>query len=205
MLRKIGLLSVVGILLFGFWRPSDALTTSIVLLCDSSLTTQEALAASEAVFFGEIKEVTEQVEEHYGYQLVYEVLSTWKGPVSTQQIVHESGSFRGRAEDFVGKKHLVYAKRDEDGKLYSSTCLYLRPDEELCGSQLGRLGRGTPPLPREVIAEDEKADSRWCDGRTNANAMLYLLFASSGLAISMVLLIDAWFKRRRVPDSEELL
>lgn len=194
-MRKIGLVfSVASILAICLWRPPEALATS----CGGSITVQEAVEASDVVFFGEIREITDQVGYLYRTVVTYDVLSTWKGPIVSQQVVYRLERTEGTTADLLGKRHIVYADRNEDGRLGTSICIYIRPREQWYANELNLLGPGTPPVPEEAIAAYERELADVLPGPDSGEWVPYLLAASGLVAVIVVLVAIARYRKRRL-------
>jgi hypothetical protein len=96
---------------------------------------------ADAVFTGEVKEVTEVGDRNGGsLRIILTVSKSWKAERPKEYTIYTGG---GCAAFFdVGKQYLVYAEKESTGKLTTDVCMGTR-DLRVAAKDLNYLGRPT--------------------------------------------------------------
>ncbi|RBW68044.1 hypothetical protein [Bacillus taeanensis] len=119
--------------------------------CIEPGTPSEELNNSKAVFTGKVLEITED-ETNYEKEVVFEVLSTYKGVTEPQVTLYTGMNSAACGFNFtVGEEYLVYATGD--GRLQTTLCS--RTAELAAANEdLKELGKGEEPEKEVEVKED---------------------------------------------------
>ena len=94
-------------------------------LCSCAIRSPEiSYARAEAVFVGVVTHAGEIGGEH-GQPVTLRITRTWKGDSAENIVVHDAHPCGVVFQ--AGVEYLVYALRDQDGRLYTTFCARSRP------------------------------------------------------------------------------
>lgn len=153
------------VMIFLFWKPSDAAACS----CMMPPPAEDALNEAEAVFSGEVIEIIEngKITSGYGKTVHFKVNEVWKGTNKSEMVITTGNNDGDCGISFVrGQKYLVYASMSDMYVTNTLTTTICNRTTELASAtgDIYALGEGqavSDTSSPEDEVEDEKSIPWW--------------------------------------------